>query len=389
MTDTVDALEWAESLVPRLAERAAQAEILRELPADTIDEVTRSGAFGLVMPVETGGWGKGLRELTGVARTLAHGCVSSGWTLSFLMLHNWFLLRSPAALRDAVLDGATWSRIPCPLAPTGTATPVDGGYRVSGRWQWATGVQHADWVMVNALLPSDGPPQARFVMAPMADVIVDDVWHTAGMRGTGSNDVVLDDVFIPEHLTVSAADFRGDNPPGGQDFDNPFVTYPLTPVLTLVAASPALGGAEAAVEHFRDLLAERVLPYSGGIRQADQGAARVRFADALSTVRAARLVWEDAIEGVCTAYDAGHRLDPRERSRFRLAAAQVVRLSRQAVTTAVEGAGASVYFLDSPLQRIQRDLETIKGHVVYDWDRAADLAGRLELGFEPEPTDMV
>lgn len=385
-----DAAAWAESIVPVLAARAAETEQLRELPQATIDDVEAAGAFGLVMPAETDGWGLGLRALTDVTRIMAHGCVSSSWTISFLMLHNWFLLRSPQALQDAVLTQRDFALIPCPLAPTGTAVPVEGGYRITGRWQWATGVQHADWVMVNTLVDRDGTPESRFCLAPIGDVEVDDVWHTSGMRGTGSNDVVAEDLFVPDHLTVAAADFRGEAPPGAAlRPDNPFVRYPLTPVLTLIAASPALGGAEAAVDHYRDYLRDRVLPYSAGIQQAEQGASQVRLAEARATVRAARLVWQDTIDQLCDAYDNGRSIEPADRGKFRLATAQVVRLSLQAVNIAMEGAGASVYFLDSPLQRIQRDLETIKGHVVYDWDRAAQLAGKLELGFEPGPLDML
>lgn len=108
-----------------------------------------------------------------------------------------------------------------------------------------------------------------------------------------------------------------------------------------------------------------------------------------STVRAAHLVWQDAIDTICDVYDDGGTIERADRAPLRLAAAHVVKLSRSAVTTASEGAGASAHFLDSPIQRIQRDLETIKGHVVYDWDRVAQLAGKLELGAEPGLTDML
>lgn len=132
-----------------------------------------------------------------------------------------------------------------------------------------------------------------------------------------------------------------------------------------------------------------MLAYSGGDRQAEQPTSQIRLADAIATVRAARLVWQDAIDQVCEVYDAGGQLDRRDRGRFRLAAAHTVRLSLQAVTTILEGAGASVHFESSPLQRSARDLLTLKGHVVYDWDRAAQLAGKLEAGIEPSPTDML
>ena len=387
------ASEWAASLVPTLSDRARKAEELRRLPDATIADCEAVDAFALVTPERRGGHGLGLHALTDVARVMAHGCVSTGWTVSFLMLHNWFIARGPEAMQDAVWGERTRALIPCPLAPTGVAVPVDAGYELTGRWSWATGVMHADWVMVNALVDrgDGGPPEARFCLAPIDDVEVQDVWHTSGMRGTGSNDVVAEGLFVPEHLTMVAADLRGEVPPPGAALhpEHFVADYPMTPVLVMVACSPALGGAEAAVEEFRRVAAERVMPYSLGDRQVEKPAAQIRLAEALATVRAARLVWRDTIDRICEAYEGGTPLTPVERGGVRLAAAQVVRLSIEAVSTAAIGLGASSSFLDSPMQRIQRDLETIKGHVVYDWDRAAELAGKLELGLEPGPLDML
>ncbi len=382
-------MAWAESMVAPLSERASEAEQLRELPQATIDDVERAGVFKMVVPSELGGWGLGLRALADSTRVLAHGCMSSAWTLSFLVLHNWFIVRGPRELREDVFGDRSYAMIPCPLAPTGTATPVVGGYELNGRWQWATGVQHGNWVMVSAMVERDGGPQPMFCLAPIADVEIDDVWHTSGMRGTGSNDVIAESVHIPEHRTMSATDLRGDNPPGSQWSDNPFVRYPMTPVLTLVAAAPALGGAEAAVDFFKTYTKSRVLPYSLGDRQAEQGASQARLAEAIATIRAARLVWQDALDQLCDTYNTGTVLDRAERSRFRLAAAHTVRLSLEAVSIVLEGSGASVHFESSPLQRIYRDLVTLKGHVVFDWDRTTQLVGKLEAGIDPSPTDML
>ncbi len=382
-------MAWAEEMVEPLAERAAETERLRELPASTIAAAEEAGYFKLVVPEDLGGWGLGLPGLLQSTRVLAHGCVSSAWALSFLALHNWFVARGARELQAEIWGERPYAKIPCPLAPTGTAAPVDGGFEISGRWQWATGVQHGDWVMVNCMVDRGAGRESIFCLAPIGDVEVDDVWHTSGMRGTGSNDVVASELFVPAVRTLTAEELRGDAPPGGAVSADPFVKYPLTPVLTLVAAAPALGGAEAAVDLFRDYIRSRVLPYSAGDRQAEQAPSQVRLAEALATVRAARLVWEDAMNQLRTTYDAGGSIDRAQRGRFRLAAAHTVRLSLQAVSHIVEGAGASVHFADSPLGRIHRDLVTLKGHVVYDWDRAAQLAGKLELGIEPGPADML
>ena len=384
-----DVVVWATSMVERLSERAAEAEELRELPQATMDDAVASGVFEMLVPSERGGHGLGLRSLGEMTRILAHGCVSSAWTLLFLVLHNWFVARGPQEFQAAVWGNRPYVLMPGTLTPTGTATPVDGGYELTGRWQWATGVQHADWVMLNGLIRGDKGPEARFFVLPIVDVEVVDVWHTSGMRGTGSNDVVADRVFVPNHQTLAALELAGNFPPGAELSADPFVRYPMVPVLTLVAAAAALGGAEAAVEHFRERLSSRVLAYSMGDRQATQPASQVRLSQAQATVRAARLVWDDAVDQVCDIYDGGGVFETVDRGRVRLAAAQTVRLSIDAVSTVLEGSGASVHFADSPLQRISRDLLTLRGHMVFDWDRTAELAGKLELGLDPAPTDLL
>jgi 3-hydroxy-9,10-secoandrosta-1,3,5(10)-triene-9,17-dione monooxygenase len=383
-------LAWAAGMVEPLRARASDTESLRKLPEGTINDALDADLFKMLVPEHLGGHGLDLRTIAQTTRTLAHGCMSSAWTLSFLVLHNWFVARGPRELQEAVFADRSFALIPCPLAPTGTGVPTDGGYVLTGRWQWATGVQHGDWVMVNSMVERDGEaPEGRFCLLRIDEVEVIDTWHTSGMRGTGSNDVVVDGVFVPEAQTIAAADLRGDHPPGALLCDDPFVAFPFTPVLTLVAAAPALGGAEAAVDHYREYIKNRVLPYSPGDRQVEQQASQIRLAEALATVHAARLVWEDAIEQVTATYRSGGSISRNKRGRLRLATAYTVRQSLHAVSIIVEGAGASVHFTDSDIGRIHRDLVTLKGHVVYDWDRAAQLAGKIEAGIEPLVTDML
>ncbi|MFN0089132.1 MAG: acyl-CoA dehydrogenase family protein [Acidimicrobiales bacterium] len=385
-----EAVARAALIAERAAARAAETEELRRLPDATIAEVTEADLWRLVTPRHLGGHGLGLLTVCEVGRTLAHGCASTAWTVSFLILHNWFVARFRPEIQAELFAKRPYVLMPAPLTPGGVAEPVEGGHRLSGRWSWASGVMHADWVVVLSFVPRDGArPAARVFLLPVDHVEVDDVWRTSGMRGTGSNDVVADSVFVPERLSMPASDLMGDDPPGAAAGGDAFVGYPLAPVLVLYAASTAVGAAEAAVDQFRELVGRRMLAGAPGLRQADQPVSQARLGEALATVRAARLVWRDAIERLCSVYDAGGRLARAERGSFRLAAAHAVKLSVEAVRTSLDGAGASAYLTSSPLQRIQRDLETLKGHVVYDWDRAATLAGRLELGGEATPVDLL
>lgn len=377
-------LARCEALIPELTARAAAGEALRRVPEETIDAVRAADLFPVVVPTSLGGHGLGLDTICHATRLLAHGCPSTAWTMSFLMLHAWLLSKFPPTAREDFFAAGPAPFAPAPLAPTGQVVAVDGGYTVRGRWEWATGIAHGEWVLLHAL-ELEPQPTSRFVVLPRAEVEVDDVWFTAGMRATGSNVVRVEDRFVPSHRTIAARTLL--DSVGHLDGDG-LVNVPVASVLSMVASAPALGAAEAAVALYRERLAGRVLAYSLGDRAADQPAAHVRLATVTSDLAAARCRWNAAIASVCAAAAVGRPSDAL-RVETRLAAAATVRAARQIIGAVCEGAGASVYYAGHPLQRLQRDVETLKGHVVFDWDRTAELAGRFALGHGLRPTDMV
>ena len=383
---SAEMLARCRKLVDGLTTRATEAEHLRRLPDATMAEAVEADLFRMVVPTSLGGLGLGLDTLANCTRVLATGCPASAWTLSFLIMHNWLLTRFGTAFRNELFSRRPWALAPAPLNPTGTATPADGGYVVRGRWEWATGVEHADWVIVHAVVARKDALETRFVALPRDDVEVDDVWHTSGMRATGSNAVRVADIFVPDYRTVAAEEMM--RPSTDPAVGDALAPYPVVPVLALMAAAPAVGAAESCVELFRRRLSERVLAYTFGTKQADEPASRVRLATASAEVRAARSVWDDALANLAATV-AEREPTVSDRMDARLAAAYAVRLARQAISTVCEGSGASVYATTSPLQRLQRDVEVLKGHVIFDWDRCAELAGRIQLGLDVAPTDMV
>ncbi len=379
-----DVLARCVALVPELDAHAAEGEQLRRVPDAIVRAIEAADLFAVVVPTSLGGHGLGLDTICQSTRLLAHGCPATAWTMSFLMLHGWLLSKFPREAHEELFAGGRPPLAPAPLAPTGQIAPVDGGFVVHGRWEWATGIAHGDWVMVHAL-QLQPMPTSRFAVLPRSDVRVEDVWFTAGMRATGSNVVHVENRFVPTHRTIDARTLL--DSVECLDGDG-LANVPVASVLSLVASAPALGAAEAAVALHRDRLVGRVLSYSLGDRAAEQPAAQVRLATATSDLAAARCRWDAAIAAVVDAAAAGRPTD-QLRVDTRLAAAATVRAARRIIGMVCEGAGASVYYADHPLQRLQRDVETLKGHVVFDWDRTAELAGRYALGLGLRPTDMV
>jgi 3-hydroxy-9,10-secoandrosta-1,3,5(10)-triene-9,17-dione monooxygenase len=376
-----------DEFVARLAERADEAERLRRLPAATVSEFKRTDLFRLLLPARFGGIQASFPDLLEPIRRMAHGCASSAWTLGFYALHNWMLsLFDPQAQEEVFASGPVLA--PAPLAPTGRASPVNGGMRLTGRWSWATGAMDADWVIVGALVERQDGIIPALAVVPADEVEVADVWHTAGMRGTGSHDVIVTDVFVPEHHIVSVADIYGGTAPGASAHGVATYRWPLVPALALTAAMPVLGAAERVTGLFTERLGGRVLAYSG-VAQKDQPAAQIRLGNAKVRLRALRALITETAEEIEQIVASGERVRRSTRANARLSAAYTVHECRSLIADLMEASGASAHFLSNPLQRAKRDVDIASGHVVFDYDIGRELAGALAIGAKISPIAMV
>ncbi len=379
--------DWADAMALRLAERAPAAEQLRRLHDESIAEAAAAGFFALLAPTTAGGQGASFALFMDVVRRLATGCASGAWTLSFLALHAWMLCKFPARAQAEFFAGGKMPLAPAPLAPTGTAEAVEGGYRVTGRWEWATAIHHSDWVLVNGIDSASGEP--RFCAMPLEQVEIEDVWHVSGMASTGSQAVRVNGRFVPEHMTLPARMMAAGHSPGEALHPGSTLAYPLRACLAMVAATPAVGAAEAALDWFTQRMKTKQQAFSGGARQGEVQTVHLRLGEASALVRAMRLVWDDARTVIEREGPKGAQASIEAQVALRLAGAQIVRLSNQAIDLLHAAAGASASMLTSPLQRHLRDVQVMRGHVMFDWDRTTVLAGKVALGFPTGPADLL
>ena len=205
--DEATLLYRIEALVPELRERAGGTEDLRQIPQRTIDDMWATGYLSAFRTRHFGGPGLGLSALANGARILAHGCASTAWTMVFLAQATWMFAKANLELQEELLGGERPGMQAGAIGRLGVAVPVPGGYQVTVRSDWNSGVMHADWVNCEALI--EGDEQVMMVVMPTADVVIEDVWHTAGLRGTGSNTIVVDDLFVPAHRVQPALEFLG------------------------------------------------------------------------------------------------------------------------------------------------------------------------------------
>ncbi len=383
-------ISLVEALLPRLRERASETEELRHLPESTMTDLRQAGVFRLLAPQGVGGYGMGVETYAEVVRQLARGCASTAWTAGHLMEHVWMLARWPKQVQDEVF---ALGRVPMAAAtgaPVGAATKVPGGYSISGHWSFASGVMHSEW----ALLAVDCDGVRLQALVPVAALELMDAWHTAGLRGTGSNDLRADHLFVPDYRVMEWGHLSASDNPGSLVHPDPTLHIPMATLLNLVAPSTALGAAEHALELFQAQLMVRKVKNTTEVRQADSVLAQARFSEAFGLVATARLHWEEAVRilaasiaryGTASTDTAPTGTEPTdtERSRYRLSLALSGQASEGAVRLIVAGSGGSAHRLSHPLQRIQRDVNVLLNHPTLSFDPIVEQAGRglLGLGF--------
>ncbi|MGY4542169.1 GTP cyclohydrolase II [Arthrobacter sp. UYNi723] len=372
-------LARVDALIPRLRERAAETEEIRRIPEATMAELKAAGVFQMLAPKAVGGFGMGLETYVEVVRRLAQGCVSTAWTVGHLVEHVWMLARWPQEAQDEVFANG-----PAPLAaatgaPPGKAEKVPGGYTVSGRWSFASGIMHSEW----ALLAVQHGEVRLQCLVPVSDLDLLDVWHTAGLRGTGSNDLRAENLFVPAHRALEWNLLAAADNPGSRIHPDPSIHTPMATFLNMVAPAAALGAAEHAIQVFQDLMMVRKVKQTTQARQADSSLAQARFSQAYGQVATARLHWQEAVRVV--AASNGRRpvaFTDEERARYRLSLGLSGAASAEAVRLILTGSGGSVHRLTHPLQRIQRDVNVLLNHASLTMDPILEQAGRglLDLG---------
>jgi alkylation response protein AidB-like acyl-CoA dehydrogenase len=377
-------MQRMKDLAPRIAAAAQEAERLRR-PVDEIWNALRAaGYFYQFVPKAFGGLEVTTDQFIDISLPIAEACPSTGWAASFCAEHNWFLAHFPEETQQA-LFGGDYPYVVAPVvsAPPGKAVRVPGGYQISAHWKWGTGVMHADWIVGSALLMDDeGPPRLLSCLLPAQDAQVLDTWRVAGMVGTGSNDIVVQDLFVPQARTARFDLIAAGRGPGSRGYANPIYSMPMLPFLAMTAAISAVGAARCALGAYRERLAGHVR--MGGLSsQSDKPAAQMRLGRASTMIDTA----EDIIRKVGRDNVAASALEGAgqvaERLRTRAQVAYAVSICREAVALLAESAGSSAQMLDQPFQRSVRDLNVLSSHVVFDVDTANELHGRSLVGLPP------
>ncbi len=259
-------LDSARDLIPALREREAQCIADKRVPAETIRDFTDAGFFKVLQPKRWGGYELAPKVYADIARILAEGCMSSAWVYGVVAVHNWQM-----ALFDDQAAADVWSensdiRISSSYMPVGKVTPVEGGYMLSGRWMFSSGCQHCNWVILGSNVPPAKPgdaPDPRCFLVPSENYEIVENWDVMGLKGTGSHDIVLNDVFVPEHRTVRDLDMFEIKCPGHKVNTSPLYNVPFAQIFNRTVSTTALGTLKRALEEYVNSTKARVTTYGG------------------------------------------------------------------------------------------------------------------------------
>ena len=384
-----EALQRARDLVPALRERAARAEEARILLPETIADLNRTGLMRVLQPRRWGGMEFDYIAYVDVPEMIARGCASTGWNVGNLLIHHWML-----ALYDEKAQQEVWRDNPDALIASGIAYPqgngkkAPGGFTVSGRWNFSSAVNVADWNMLACMvregegLAGDKVIDHRMCLLHKSQYEIVDDWHVLGMRSTGSMTVVAKDVFVPEHRALSGYDLRGGVPfPGAKG--NPGAVYriPFSAMAAHGIGAVAVGNAQAALELSMEAVKNRSTSYQA-LKMRDIQTVQLRIGAAGARIDAARELLRGNCHEAMDIARANTSADAPTKLRFKRDLAFAAQLATEAVDILHAMAGANGIYDAYPIQRIFRDAHALGGHFSFSTDAQFSAWGLSALGGE-------
>jgi len=375
---SAELIERAREIAPRAAARAVATEEQRSPHDDTIQELIDAELFQILVPKCYGGHEAGIETHAKVIEIISAACMSTGWITAFYSGHNWIATKLPEKAQLEIFADRSFAMIPTSTAPTLKVVRDGEGFRLSGQSAWNSGIMHADWVMLGGMIEGEGP---SLFTIPVGDVEVIDTWRMSGMAGTGSNDVKVENVYVPAHRVVSILGVAAGETEGSRIHKNPLYQMPMLPFLYMEALPVFSGGLRGATNAFEEVIQNRVTSY-GLAKSAEQQFSHVQLGEIQARADVSEILVEDIIRRTQAAHAAGDFGMP-IRTRLKGQAGFIVDHCRSSVNELVKHCGATNFSRDAPLQRFFRDLNMLSTHAFWDWDSAREQLGRNRLGLDP------
>jgi alkylation response protein AidB-like acyl-CoA dehydrogenase len=368
------------ALAPRFGGRAEAAEETRRIPGESVQELLDAGIARILIPPRFGGYGLGVDTWFDVVQEISKADASHGWCASLIIHHPHIVGMFPEEAQQAVWAEGPDAAIAASVLPVTQVTRENGGYRVSGQHSaFASGVGHSSWVIVGGFVPDGVAPYWAFFLIPPGEYKVRDTWFTAGMRATGSNTIITDNVFVPSTRVLSLSDLRDGKAPGGAVHESSIFRTPFFFYAPLTFATPMLGAAQGAYEHFREWTKTRKAV--GGASLAEKTSIQVRMARAAADLDACELLLRRAAQVPHEPESHSPQLLARSVRDF----ARAAELAVGAIDTLIALSGTAGFATSHPIQRAWRDIHFASMHISLNTENNYAHFGRTELGFPRDP----
>jgi 3-hydroxy-9,10-secoandrosta-1,3,5(10)-triene-9,17-dione monooxygenase len=372
-----EAMRRAREIVPVLRSRAQKCEDARVLLPENEKLLHETGLFRYHQPRRFGGMELPFIAVVDIVAELARGCPSTAWNVGNLGCHHWILAYYEPQTQHEVWDKNPDALIASSIAlAAGRGRRADGGYVVSGRWPFSSGVDNSDWNMLAVTIyEEDKPIDWRLCLVPKSDYKVIDTWYAMGMVGTGSKDIEVKEVFVPERRALALVRCRGGNDhPGAALNKGDLYKVPIVASAGHPLSATALGTAEGAYEHVLNSFKTRIGTYTGA-KVADFQAVQIKVARARALIDSARYLMRQS----AMAFEK-EGLDLEAKLRLRIQNTMAVAHSREAVETLWSCYGANAIYTRDPLQRYLRDVQAASQHFSFNFDIAGSAYGTVAMG---------
>jgi len=359
-----DLVDRAAALVPVLRERADACEAGNKVPQETIRDFQEAGFFKILQPRRHGGYEMDIETFYAVQMKLAEGCMSSAWVLGVVAVHNWQLALFDAKAQDDVWGKDNATLISSSYMPRAQVTPVEGGYRISGRWGFSSGVDHCDWAFLGGLVkdPETGEPDFWTFLVPRDDFKALPIWNTIGLGGTGSHDVTVEDAYVPAYRTHRSKDGFAATNPGAKVNPGALYRLPFGQVFVRAVSSSSIGALQGALDCFIEKGARRRSANSGASASVDPDVQMV-IAETRVAIDEMKTMLFRNFAHLTEKARAGEQADLETRLHYRFQSGQISGRCCALIARIFAASGAEAIYRGNPIARAFCDIHAGRAHV--------------------------
>jgi len=384
----------AQSLVPMIRERQEETEANGRVSAEIFGAIRDAEIFKILLPRRYGGFEYGLDTFAEVGFEIARGCGSVGWVNSVTAMYHVFLGMYPERAQDDVWGENPGAVLAASFTPSGTVTPVDGGYSLTGKWMFCSGVDNCAWTIVGVTIPAavEGEPDGKaYALVRTSEFDMENNWNVVGLSGTGSKNIMCNELFVPEYRLLPIEETMTGNPPGAAVNDGPLYRIPLFAAMSCSLVAPIMGMAQGAIDEFIDLTKGRITrgaALSKPAPMAELPGIQLKLGEAMAAVDSARLLVDRDLKDIMETVSSGRELTIDQRARNKGDWGYAARLSVQAVDAIFAASGGGGLFKTGRIQRYWRDTHAGSAHISMNWDAVGALYGRVTLGLPSGPAQF-